>query len=448
MSRGSAHRTSPSMSQDSPNSIRLGRTVGEGMYLASSWTWCIGMFLPILLLRDMGAWSWLAFAIPNVVGAAAMGAVLAAPGHSAALTTAHHTAMRWFSIVTLAFQLYFLVWILIDAPASIQPWLLALMLVVIVFSGRHARGTRWSRAAVACTYIASAALGAFYVSAVGLPSLPPSIGPMVIDLAFLAPVCVLGFALCPYLDLSFHAVRQRTPGREGTVAFLVGFGVFFLAMIVLTLVYAPSVLASTTLGPAFAAGVTPSGGGAGTGSGALSSLTGAGIAILAHLTIQASITAAIHLGFANARHAQHTRESNTLASEPAPPQPAHPDSAPPEPAATIINRFGATALAGLIATLAIAALALPSYAGLTMLEIVYRGFMAFYGLIAPAYVWTCMVPSWSAPAPPRVKHLRVMVLAILLAAPFYWIGFIEREYAYLAGGVLVVLVSGLLARRL
>jgi hypothetical protein len=430
------------MSQDSPNSIRLGRAAGEGMYLASSWTWCIGMFLPVLLLRDMGAWSWLAFAIPNVVGAAAMGAVLAAPGHSAALTTAHHAAMRWFSIVTLAFQLYFLVWILIDAPDSIRPWLLALVLVVIVLSGRHARGTRWSRAAVACTYIASAALGAFYVSAVGLPTLPPSVGPMVIDLAFLAPVCVLGFALCPYLDLSFHAVRQRTPGREGTVAFLVGFGVFFLAMILLTLVYAPSVLASATLGPAFAAGMTPSGGGAGTAATALAPLTGAGIAILAHLTIQASITAAIHRGFANSRHATHTRESNTFASEPDAPKPATPD-----PAATFINRFGATALAGIIASLAVAALALPSYAGLSMLEIVYRGFMAFYGLIAPAYVWTCMVPSWSAPAPPRAKHLGIMVLAILLAAPFYWIGFIEREYAFLAGGVLVVLASGLLARR-
>ena len=49
---------------------------GWAAYLACSWTWCIGMFLPVLLVRDYGVWGWIVFAVPNVLGAAAMGWVL------------------------------------------------------------------------------------------------------------------------------------------------------------------------------------------------------------------------------------------------------------------------------------------------------------------------------------------------------------------------------------
>ncbi len=392
------------------------------MYLASSWTWCIGMFLPIILLRDMGAWSWLAFAVPNVVGAAMMGPVLAARGHSEAITRAHAPALRLFSIVTLAFQVYFLAWMLVDAPRSVGVWLLVLVFVVIILSGRHGRGTRWSRIAVALTYVASAALGAFYVSRVGLPALPSTVGPMARDLAFLAPVCLLGFALCPYLDLSFHAVRQRTPGREGTLAFIVGFGVFFLSMILLTLCYAPSVLAAVDVSPA-AAGFAPG----------ARVLTGAGVAILAHLTIQASITAAIHQGFARLPDSAPTPSGEGV-------------EASPQTGKLLANLSVLTTVSVILAP-TVALLSLPGYAGLSMHELVYRSFLAFYGLLAPAYAWTCMVPSWSAPAPPRMKHLRALAIAIICATPFYWFGFIEREYAALAGGVLVVLASRLLAWR-
>src|SRR3954471_24793497 len=45
-------------------------------FLGASWTWCIGMFLPVLLIRDYGPSMWWAFAVPNVIGAAAMGWIL------------------------------------------------------------------------------------------------------------------------------------------------------------------------------------------------------------------------------------------------------------------------------------------------------------------------------------------------------------------------------------
>jgi hypothetical protein len=51
----------------------FGSTLGWANYLGMSWTWCIGMFLPVLLVRDYGIGAWWIFAIPNVVGAAAMG---------------------------------------------------------------------------------------------------------------------------------------------------------------------------------------------------------------------------------------------------------------------------------------------------------------------------------------------------------------------------------------
>ena len=49
------------------------RTLGWGLYCASSWTWCIGMFLPIIMLRRFGWPGFLVFAIPNVIGLIAFG---------------------------------------------------------------------------------------------------------------------------------------------------------------------------------------------------------------------------------------------------------------------------------------------------------------------------------------------------------------------------------------
>ena len=41
-------------------------------------------------------------------------------------------------------------------------------------------------------------------------------------------------------------------------------------------------------------------------------------------------------------------------------------------------------------------------------ELVYRGFLAFYGLIFPAYAWLCMLPTPDGvrPHPPQAPRLR------------------------------------------
>ena len=71
------------MSPDCPNASdpaaafsSARRVAGWAVFLAMSWTWCIGMFLPVLLLRDLGLGGFLVFAIPNILGAAAMGWLL------------------------------------------------------------------------------------------------------------------------------------------------------------------------------------------------------------------------------------------------------------------------------------------------------------------------------------------------------------------------------------
>jgi hypothetical protein len=92
---------------------------------------------------------------------------------------------------------------------------------------------------------------------------------------------------------------------------------------------------------------------------------------------------------------------------------------------------------------AIFGLKLPGLEGLSGPELVYRLFMAFYGLVFPAYVWTCMLPLGSAPTRRRAL---AFVGAVTIAAPMYWLGFVQSQTWWLAPGVLVILIAGLIAR--
>ena len=54
----------------------------------------------------------------------------------------------------------------------------------------------------------------------------------------LAIVSLFGFALCPYLDATFHTARQALSARQSRRAFSIGFGLFFFSMILFALQYA------------------------------------------------------------------------------------------------------------------------------------------------------------------------------------------------------------------
>ncbi|GJQ29345.1 MAG: hypothetical protein HBSAPP03_12290 [Phycisphaerae bacterium] len=362
-------------------------------FLAASWTWCIGMYLPVLLLRDYGPWSFLVFAIPNCLGAAAMGVFLWRPAASQRFLANHYPACRAFSFVTILFQMWFTLSLIEPyAPKlGLTIGLAAVVgLILGIFAVRPSLTFRagGSLAAFAC----SIALGAWWLSNAGRSVPPPLPVPLhsPADLAALAPVCVFGFALSPYLDLTFHAARQSVQGPAGSRTFLVAFLVLFPAMIVLTFLYARHALAIDPVHP-FAALAPP---------------------ILAHVILQASFTTVIHGPGLRPDPTDKSRRIPVLASF-----------------AVAIPPALATILSMLPPDL--------SYKGLAPFELIYRAFMAFYALVFPSYVLIACVGADGFRGPPSRRTLLTFALAVAAAAPCFWLGFIERQPLFLLPGVLI-----------
>lgn len=380
-------------------------TLGWGAYLACSWTWCIGMFLPVLMIRDFGWWSFPVFAIPNCLGAAAMGFVLRKPGSSEAVVAAHGKAIRAFSFLTVVFQLFFLSRLSVAAgpsmPTIANSDLITTRVGIVlgVLFGFLACGGGTRRAIGAILTLATS-LGCVVWFAT-TPGTTPVFAPWPNDfagLAFLAPVCVFGFALSPFLDATFHKAAGNTPGPV-PARFGIGFLAFFPLMIGFTLLYATSMF------------LTASPGVFGTAVPHLAAMP-----VLGHIAGQLAFTVVVH-GFGDG-------------------------------VATFMKQR-------LLARLLLCALYAAVLIGFSRVsktperfETIYRLFMSFYGLVFPAYVWICMLPTLRAPAKPTRPQLLACALAIALAAPFYWLGFIELKYWALAPGVMIPLIVGLVARRM
>ncbi len=394
--------TDPSPSSAKPGALA---PLGWAAFLAASWTWVIGMFLPVLLVRDYGVWGFVAFALPNIVGAAAMGWVVTSPAESAAMVSTHRAACRAFSLVTIAFHAYVLVWLYptlvpTGSPLGETPLLVVAIppLTIITVALLFVRGVRHTAVAAAALAM-SLALGAM-LAAGGVadawsapePTTPLSPAP---DLLWLAPVMVFGFALCPYLDLTFHRARRNLDPRGARIAFGLGFGVLFAAMILLTLFYAPVLRAALE------------------GSAALP--WAVAIALFAHIAMQSVFTVGVHTRAVASSAA--LRQSSPLAV----------------PGAVLV---------GVAAALASHA-APAGLAGLSAGEVGYRLFMSFYGLVFPAYAWLCMIPTRGGHAGPTRRKSLVLAMAIGVAAPMFYMGFVERREVFLAPGLLVVLMSRL-----
>lgn len=335
------------------------------------------MFLPLLLIRDFGNVAWWIFAIPNVVGAAAMGWVLRSPEQSYELTRTHRLACDIFSAVTIAFHIFFVAAIV---PIIVHQQALPIITLGVVSAIFLAliwqfRGIdRWL--ALAIWIVSLALFGSFTYFSDSSGDGPQGImQPSRMDFVGLALVCVLGFATCPYLDLTFHRARQFSSGPRRS--FGVGFGVVFASMIVFTYVYAHTAWT------------------------ALPSLL---IAILGtHLVLQASFTIAAH-------------------------------------ANEIRTRTYAWFVVAILAALPIVLTQLErrqhSPGDLDLWELAYRTFMGFYGLIFPAYVWLVMMPTKANPQ----KRWLIFYVAVAFAFPGYALGFLLRQYAWVTVGVAFVIV--------
>ena len=206
------------------------RTVGWGLYCTTSWTWCIGMYLPLILLRDYGWPGFIAFAVPNVLGCAAFGYVVDRR-RGEALRARFGGAMAAFAAATILYQCAFLTWRVAGDPAGPPAQMMLLVGIALLFVLLRRAGTSdsvWIGVGVAAC--ATSAWVAMSVGASRLPEIASTGTRPASELAFAAPIIALGFLACPYLDLTFHRARERSPSRHSFAVF----GIAFAAMLVVS----------------------------------------------------------------------------------------------------------------------------------------------------------------------------------------------------------------------
>ncbi|MDP6693000.1 MAG: hypothetical protein QF444_01630 [Phycisphaerales bacterium] len=209
------------------------KTIGWGLYLACSWTWCIGMFLPLILIDRYGWAGFFMFAVPNVIGCSAFGYVLRSPERSRAMVKKYRGALASFAVITIAFHAFFLAivarYLIPDIPAwwaIVLPSLVLLAGVLISFLPHKL----WPILGT-IVWFTSIGIGIlFWPGSLHLETTPTHPWQEVI---WLLPITSFGFFLCPYLDPTFHRALQSSPSKHS-------FGVFgfaFALMIVLTCMY-------------------------------------------------------------------------------------------------------------------------------------------------------------------------------------------------------------------
>lgn len=212
--------------------------LGWAAFLGTSWTWVIGMILPALVIRDMGIAGFFAFAIPNCIGAAAMGTVLSS-SKARGLPKRHMGMILAFSIITVAYHFYIAGYLL---PNLLGP----LSLVLFATSGILASAfvIRWKdKGAIIFSLVAWVISISCFSVAICMPDAASfSIfeeTPLLNSsyMWFFLPASIGGFLLCPYLDATFIRARARTEKFTGIAAFKIGFLVFFALMIVFTIAY-------------------------------------------------------------------------------------------------------------------------------------------------------------------------------------------------------------------
>jgi hypothetical protein len=381
--------------------VQLLPVFGLAAYLACSWTWCIGMYLPVLLVRDYGVAGWAAFAVPNVIGAAAMGWVLWRPGASERLVSTHAAAAASFSVVTILFHVLFVWWVLWRLAGAPGVLLAVASAAAFAWAGRR-RGGRllWLGGLTFALSVAT-----FVFAAVAGESVPLAPGPGELDVLWLLPAFVFGFAFNPYLDLTFHRARQAaTTPHVAVAAFTLGFGLLFLLMIVFTLWYAPFVTPER-LTPSF--------------------LQRSPVDVRWVLAAVA-VHMALQTGFTLGLHALELQRRLRLQRDEA-------------------RRGAWVGLAGLVPLAVTGALLVAGWEQrvTSAYEVGYTLFLSFYGMLFPAYVWLCMVPTPDGHAGPSRRKLCVLAAAVVLAAPFFWLGLIGRHMIWLPPGVAILLLARL-----
>lgn len=204
----------------------LASVVAWGILCAVSWTWCIGMYLPVPLVERFGWPGFIAFAAPNIVGVVLFGYLVRTRERSERMVATHGSAMRWFSIVTIAYQMFFLVALQELAPTAFPdlvwgstaivagPFVAAILLAMVPLRGLLVvAGVLWT-----------ASLCVFADTGIDPFSSVAWNGPMsTLQLAPVAIVMGLGFLLCPFFDLTFHRAIRESPSHHAFALFAPAF---------------------------------------------------------------------------------------------------------------------------------------------------------------------------------------------------------------------------------
>lgn len=365
-------------------------TVGWAVYLASSWTWCIGMYLPTLLVRDAGKLAFVAFIVPNAVGAGLVGWVLA--GRGRAFAESKRPMILAFTAATIAFHGY---WIVTRLAAPVDgDWALfaggmllgASLVLNLAAATGGARGL-----AAALTMLFS--LGAAF-ALLAYPADSPWLAGGWADLSGIAAVCALGFGLCPYLDVTFH--RCVAEARRPRAAFTIGFVLFAMVLLVVSRGRA---LVPLPPGPVFI------------DAGVLAAVVGAHFGAQTAFTVAAQVQAI-------------------------------------RPVTGVRVRTGvrATLVPGLVGVgLGVAAVSVGGspLAGMTLDELGYRAFLGLYGLVFPAWL---VLTIGGRPATSR-RTLTALAVVCAAALPFFVYGFVWLREVWLIPGVAIVLLGRALADR-
>ena len=217
-------------------------------YLACSWTWVLGMFFPVLMISDFGWPGWVAFAVPNCIGAMSVGFLLRDGNHARRFAREHRWMIAVFSWVTIAFHTFFIAHLgsLFVADPS---WLIrgAFFIGAIALLSRVVRPSARGHLRASAPVIALISLGAIVgnelLSTGQSIVLPPSTG---VDppssLIYAVPALALGFLCCPYLDITFLHVRRTASRAAGRAMFALSFLFVFPLLITCTLLYAQGFL--------------------------------------------------------------------------------------------------------------------------------------------------------------------------------------------------------------
>jgi hypothetical protein len=402
MSSDNMNSEHPSSHTPNLTSPKPGNLIMWGAYLACSWTWCIGMFFPVLLIRDHGWAGFLVFAIPNVLGAAAMGWVLKSKLQSINFVEKHPAAVWWFSVITLAFHIFWIVWIssfirrIFPLPDEYLAGVGAVVIAFSIASGRAIRFERTAQMAMVLIIVSIGVLIATFVTPMwGQPtsemarSAPDPFGAY-----WMLPISVFGFMLCPYLDVTFHHARQQLDtAQRGRIGFTLGFVVFFALMIVLTTQYAAVIVGAMDPNQ-FVPQAT----------------SWLGAMLMVHILCQWIFTVRVHL--------------NRMQTIPG----------------KIPTQGIFYSVAFMAGAAALAAGKIPDYAGLSIGEVIYRCFIGAYGLLLPSYVLFKVLLAKRAGS---AFNTKMMWISIVLATPMFWLGFIERQPMWLAPGIAMVLIGSI-----